>query len=96
MPVGVIETDLANRSLVKIDLEDVPEANLVMPMSAVFRTDKPPGPAGRWLIERLKSNVAPGARPAKAQRGPGRSTPTGVTRNQAAHIAKRRASTRKN
>jgi DNA-binding transcriptional LysR family regulator len=96
MPVGVIEADLANGSLVKIDLEDVPEANLVMPMSAVFRTDKPPGPAGRWLIERLKSNVAPGARPAKAQRGPGSSTPTGVTRSQAAHIAKRRASTRKN
>ena len=70
MPVGVIETDLANRSLVKIDLEDVPEANLVMPMSAVFRTDSPPGPAGRWLIERLKSNIAPRVRPAKAKRRP--------------------------
>src|SRR3981189_1055681 len=55
VPVGVIETDLDNGSLVKIDLEDVPDANLVMPMSAVFRTDTPPGPAGRWLIERLKS-----------------------------------------
>jgi DNA-binding transcriptional LysR family regulator len=68
MPVGVIETDLANRSLVKIDLEDVPEANLVMAMSAVFRTDRPPGPAGRWLIERLKSSTATRARPAKAKR----------------------------
>jgi DNA-binding transcriptional LysR family regulator len=96
MPVGVIEADLANGSLVKIDLEDIPDPNLVMPMYAVFRTDKPPGPAGRWLIERLKSNVAPRARTAKAQRRPGRSTPTGVARNQAAHIAKRRASTRKN
>jgi hypothetical protein len=28
---------------------------LVMAMSAVFRADTPPGPAGRWLIERLKS-----------------------------------------
>src|SRR5882672_936379 len=63
MPVGVIETDLASGSLVRIDLEDVPNANLVMPMSAVFRTDRPPGPAGRWLIERLKSNIAPRARP---------------------------------
>jgi DNA-binding transcriptional LysR family regulator len=67
MPVGVIETDLANGSLVRIDLEDIPDATLVMPMSAVFRTDRPPGPAGRWLIERLKSNVAPRARPAKAK-----------------------------
>src|SRR6266446_6814408 len=57
MPVGVIETDLADGSLVKIDLEDVPDANLVMPMSAVFRADRPPGPAGRWLIERLKSKA---------------------------------------
>src|ERR1700692_4905940 len=57
MPVDVIETDLANRSLVKIDLEDVPDANLVMAMPAVFRTDTPPGPAGRWLIDRLKSGT---------------------------------------
>src|SRR5436309_14272882 len=55
MPVGVIESDLANGSLVKIGIEDIPDANLVMAMSAVFRTDTPPGPAGRWLIERLKS-----------------------------------------
>ena len=39
---------------------------LVMAMSAVYRTEAPPGPAGRWLIERLKSNIAPRARPAKA------------------------------
>jgi DNA-binding transcriptional LysR family regulator len=55
MPVGVIETDLANGSLVKIVIEDLPEGHLVMAMSAAFRTDTPPGPAGRWLIERLKS-----------------------------------------
>ncbi len=55
MPVGVVETDLANGSLVKIRIEGVPEGHLVMPMSAVFKTDTPPGPAGRWLIERLKS-----------------------------------------
>ena len=65
MPVGAIETDLANGSLVKIGIEDIPDANLVMAMSAAFRTDTPPGPAGRWLIERLKSNIAPRAGPAK-------------------------------
>ena len=68
MPVGVIETDLADGSLVKIRIEDIPDANLVMAMSAVFRTDTPPGPAGRWLIERLKLNIAPRERPAKARR----------------------------
>src|SRR5437016_11647392 len=55
MTVDAICRDLANRSVVKIRLEDVPEGHLVMAMAAVFRTDRPPGPAGRWLIERLKS-----------------------------------------
>jgi len=68
MPVGVIETDLASGSLVKIRIEDIPDANLVMAMSAVFRIDRPPGPAGRWLIDRLKSSTAMGARPVKAKR----------------------------
>ena len=94
MPMDVIQTDLANRSLVKINLEDVPDANLVMPMAAVFRSDRPPGPAGRWLIEHLKSRTATRARPAKARCGPG-GTPASVARNEAAHIAKGRASARK-
>jgi len=68
MPVDVIETDLADRSLVKIRIEDIRDANLVLVMSAVFRTDRPPGRAGRWLIDRLKSSTAARARPAKAKR----------------------------
>jgi DNA-binding transcriptional LysR family regulator len=59
MPVGVVEADLANGSLVKIRIEDLPEGHLVMAMSAAFKTDTPPGPAGRWLLERLKSNTGP-------------------------------------
>jgi DNA-binding transcriptional LysR family regulator len=68
MPAAVVETDLANGSLVKIAMEDVPDASLVMAMSAVYRTETPPGPAGRWLIERLKSDIAPRARPARGKR----------------------------
>jgi DNA-binding transcriptional LysR family regulator len=68
MPVGVVETDLADGSLVKIRIEDMPDTRMVMPMSAVFRTDRPPGPAGRWLIERLKSNIAPRAGPKPRRR----------------------------
>src|SRR4029077_3538868 len=33
MPVGVVESDLANGSLVQIELEDIPEGHLVMAMS---------------------------------------------------------------
>src|SRR5256884_4506579 len=61
MPVGVVETDLANGSLVKIRLEDLPEGRLVMAMSAAFKTDTPPSPAWRSLIEHLKSGTAPRA-----------------------------------
>jgi DNA-binding transcriptional LysR family regulator len=68
MPTAVVETDLANRSLVKIAMEDVPDASLVMAMSAVYRTETPPGPAGRWLIERLKSDTVPRVRPAGGKR----------------------------
>ena len=59
MPVDAIKRDLAKQSLVKIRIEDLPEGHLAMAMSAVFLANTPPGPAGRWLIERLKSNAAP-------------------------------------
>ena len=68
LPVDAIEADLRNGSLVKIALEDIPEPSLVKVMSAVFRTDRPPGPAGRWLIEHLKASAATRARPAKSKR----------------------------
>jgi DNA-binding transcriptional LysR family regulator len=70
MPVDAIKRDLANGSLVKIRIEDLPEGHLSMPMSTVFVTNTPPGPAGRWLIERLKSNLAPRAAAAKGRRRP--------------------------
>ena len=35
-------------------VEDSPKGGFVMPMSAVYPSGAPPGPAGRWLIERLK------------------------------------------
>jgi len=28
----------------------------LMPMRAVYRSDAPPGPAGRWLIDHLKGS----------------------------------------
>jgi len=54
MPLGLVADDLAAGTLVKLAIEDVPREGLVMPMSAIWRSDSPPGPAGRWLIARLK------------------------------------------
>ncbi len=54
MPMHAVEQDLREYRLVKLSIEDLPEEGLVLPMSAVYLTAKPPGPAGRWLIERLR------------------------------------------
>ena len=49
-----VKRDLLEGRLVKLSIEDLPEEGLILPMSAVYLTAKPPGPAGRWLIERLR------------------------------------------
>ncbi|MFT4080567.1 LysR family transcriptional regulator [Rhodomicrobium sp.] len=54
MPFDMVERDLAEGELVEIELQDADGANFIMPMYATYRTDAPPGPAGRWLINRLK------------------------------------------
>jgi DNA-binding transcriptional LysR family regulator len=54
MPMHAVKQDLLEGRLVKLSIEDLPEDSLILPMSAVYLTANPPGPAGRWLIERLK------------------------------------------
>jgi DNA-binding transcriptional LysR family regulator len=54
MPVHAVKQDLLEGRLVKLSIEDLAEESLILPMSAAYLTAKPPGPAGRWLIERLK------------------------------------------
>jgi DNA-binding transcriptional LysR family regulator len=54
MPVHTVEQDLQDQTLVKLRIEDLPESGLALPMFAVYLSSLPPGPAGRWLIERLK------------------------------------------
>jgi DNA-binding transcriptional LysR family regulator len=54
MPLHAVKQDLLDGRLVKLSIEDLAEESLILPMSAAYLTAKPPGPAGRWLIERLK------------------------------------------
>jgi DNA-binding transcriptional LysR family regulator len=58
MPIHMIEADLATGALVQITAETAPPEGYVVAMSAVYRTDSPPGPAGRWFIDRLKQEDA--------------------------------------
>ena len=54
MPLHVVEADLASGELVQITAEETPPEGRVITLSAIYRTDNPPGPAGRWFIDRLK------------------------------------------
>jgi hypothetical protein len=40
--------------LVELEIEGMPPGGMILPMSAVYPTSAPPGPAGRWLVERMK------------------------------------------
>ncbi len=51
MPVHMVAADLAAGRLIALDLADWRGADY--PMSVIYRTETPPGPAARWLIERL-------------------------------------------
>lgn len=57
MPSDRVEADLRSGALVEIKLSDAPVAGFIMPWYAAHRPDAPPGPAGRWLIERLKETA---------------------------------------
>jgi DNA-binding transcriptional LysR family regulator len=54
LPLHLVAADLASGALVQIAPEGEPPGGNTITMSAIYRTDSPPGPAGRWFIERLK------------------------------------------
>lgn len=56
MPLHLVQEDLAAGRLVQLRQEEAPN-DVSAPMRAVHRADRPPGPAGRWLIERLTETV---------------------------------------
>jgi len=54
MPLHAVRRDLEEGRLCVLSIEDVPPDGLFLPMSAVWQTKSPPGPAGRWFVDRLK------------------------------------------
>lgn len=55
MPKHTVTEDIDKGKLVEIEIEGM-HRELNIPMSAVYRAEGVPGPAGRWLIERLRSS----------------------------------------
>jgi DNA-binding transcriptional LysR family regulator len=58
MPLDVVAADLASGRLVRLTIDDPAPSVHVMTLSAVYPTATPPGPAGRWLIDRLRRTPA--------------------------------------
>jgi DNA-binding transcriptional LysR family regulator len=57
MPLHLVQTDIDSGALVVLDVVEMPRRGAWVPLSAVFKADAPPGPAGRWLIERIKARA---------------------------------------
>jgi DNA-binding transcriptional LysR family regulator len=61
MPLFMVEDDIARDRLRVVRIEMPGTTNMLMPMHAVYRKDAPPGPAGRWLIQKLKQRARTGS-----------------------------------
>lgn len=55
MPAHAVAADIEAGRLVELSLQDVPQGRITLPLSAVYKATSPPGPAGRWMIDYLKS-----------------------------------------
>jgi DNA-binding transcriptional LysR family regulator len=58
MPEHMVRKDLAEGTLVSLDVEDMLPKGFALAMAAFHRASEPPGPAGRWLIDDLKVRFA--------------------------------------
>ena len=58
MPQHMVSSDLADGTLVALDVEDMMLKGVALTMAAFHRASEPPGPAGRWLIHDLEARCA--------------------------------------
>jgi DNA-binding transcriptional LysR family regulator len=50
----MVADDIASGALKQIRIAALDPRQMYIPMSAAYRRDSPPGPAARWLIDRLR------------------------------------------
>nr|WP_316640495.1 LysR family transcriptional regulator [uncultured Roseateles sp.] len=55
MPLHMVEKDISTGRLVVLDVDDMPRTGFMLTMSAYHPAAEPPGPAGRWFIDHLKT-----------------------------------------
>jgi DNA-binding transcriptional LysR family regulator len=56
MPRHVVAGDLAKKKLVRLRLEETESSDFEVVLYSMHRVVEPPGPAARWLLERLGSS----------------------------------------
>ncbi|RZT91692.1 DNA-binding transcriptional LysR family regulator [Advenella incenata] len=55
MPSHMVEKDIAAGTLVVLDVDEMPPTGWMLTMSAFHRSSQPPGPAGKWFVDHLKT-----------------------------------------
>lgn len=55
MPLHLVDSDLVSGKLVVLDVDDMPRTGFMLIMSAYHQSSNPPGPAGRWFVDHLKT-----------------------------------------
>jgi DNA-binding transcriptional LysR family regulator len=66
MPEPMVREDLKQGRLAQLAMPEYSDG--LLRFHAIYRTDAPPGPAGAWLIDRFKDQVA--SKPGSAQQRP--------------------------
>lgn len=61
MPAHMVQADLEAGRLVELHMPEAKHRRL--PFTAIYRTERPPGPAGRWLIQRFAEQAADNSLP---------------------------------
>lgn len=61
MPQHMVSSDLADGTLVALDVDDMLLKGVALMLAAFHRASEPPGPAGRWLVDDLKARYGQGA-----------------------------------
>lgn len=55
MPLHMVEKDIAAGTLVVLDVDDMPPSGWILTMSVYHQPSQPPGPAGKWFVDHLKT-----------------------------------------
>jgi DNA-binding transcriptional LysR family regulator len=59
MPAHTVKLDVVHGRLKVLSIEDVPADGFPVPMSVVYPSASPPGPAGRWFVRFLQAQPPP-------------------------------------